>query len=73
MLSLLENAGEDLSFCHEIYRVKTAEAIYERGCRLVGAARIATTSIVAPGEGQSRQRQERFAEAAAQGTGAAAG
>ena len=65
---LLENAGDDLSFYHEIYQVKTAEAIYERGCRLVGAARIATTSAVAPGEGQSRQRQERFA-AAARGTG----
>ena len=65
---LLENAGDDLSFYHEIYQVKTAEAIYERGCRLVGAARIATTSVVAPGEGRSRQRQERFA-AAARGTG----
>lgn len=60
---LLENAGDDLSFYHEIYRVKTAEAIYERGCRLVGAARIATTSTVAAGDGQSRQRQERFAAA----------
>jgi len=70
---LLENAGEDLSFYHEIYRVKTSEAIYERGCRLVGAARIATTSTVVPGEGQSRQRQERFAEAAARAEGASAG
>ena len=69
---LLENAGEDLSFYHEIYQVKTAEAIYERGCRPVGAAKIATTSTVSAGEGQSRQRQERFAEAA-QAKGAAAG
>ena len=60
---LLENAGDDLSFYHEIYQVKAAEAIYERGCRLVGAARIATTSIVTAGEGQSRQRQERFVAA----------
>jgi hypothetical protein len=62
---LLENAGTDLSFYHEIYQVKTAEAIFERGCRPVGAAKIATTSTVVPGEGQSRQRQQRFAEAAA--------
>lgn len=60
---LLENAGEDVSFYHEIYQVKTAEAICERGCRLVGAAQIAPTSIIAPGEGQSRQRQQRFADA----------
>jgi hypothetical protein len=61
---LLENAGDDISFYHEIYQVKTAEAIYERGCRSVGAARIAGTSAVASGEGQSRQRQQRFANAA---------
>jgi hypothetical protein len=62
---LLENAGSDVSFYHEIYQVKTAEAIYERGCRPVGAAVFATTSTVGPGEGQSRQRQQRFAEAVA--------
>jgi hypothetical protein len=62
---LLENAGSDISFYHEIYQVKTAEAIYERGCRPAGAALFTTTSTVSPGEGQSRQRQERFAEAAA--------
>ncbi len=62
---LVENAGEDISFYHEIYQVKTAEAIYERGCRPIGAARIASTSTVTAGEGQSRQRQQRFAGAAA--------
>ncbi len=62
---LLENAGSDVSFYHEIYQVKTAEAIYERGCRPAGAALFTTTSTVSPGEGQSRQRQQRFAEAAA--------
>jgi hypothetical protein len=62
---LLENAGPDISFYHEIYQVKEAEAIYERGCRPVGAAAFAGTSTVAPGEGQSRQRQQRFADAAA--------
>lgn len=64
---LLDNAGADISFYHEIYQVKTAEAIFERGCRPVGAAKIVTTSTVVPGEGQSRQRQQRFAEAATAG------
>ncbi len=61
---LLDNAGTDVSFYHEIYQAKTAEAIYERGCRPVGAALIASTSAVTPGSNQSRQRQQRFAEAA---------
>jgi heme-degrading monooxygenase HmoA len=64
---LLENAGDDLSFYHEIYQVKKAEAIFEKGCRPVGAAMFTTTSPVSAGQGQSRQRQERFAEAAAAG------
>jgi hypothetical protein len=62
---LLENAGSDVSFYHEIYQVKTAEAVFERGCRPAGAALFTTTSTVEPGEGQSRQRQQRFADAAA--------
>ena len=61
---LLENAGSELSFYHEIYQVKTAEAIYERGCQPVGPALFATTSAVSPGEGGSQDRQARFAEAA---------
>jgi hypothetical protein len=66
---LLDNAGPDVSFYHEVYQVKTAEAIYERGCRPVGAALIASTSAVPPGGNQSRQRMERFAEAAAEANG----
>jgi len=61
---LLENAGSDVFFYHEIYQVKTAEAVFERGCRPAGAALFTTTSTVEPGEGQSRQRQQRFADAA---------
>jgi hypothetical protein len=61
---LLENAGPDLSFYHEIYQVAAAEAIYEKGCRPVGPALFATTSAVAPGEGRSKDRQARFAEVA---------
>jgi hypothetical protein len=45
---LIENAGDDLGFYHEIYQARTAEAIYEE---------------VPAGEGHSRDRQRRFAEA----------
>jgi hypothetical protein len=61
---LLENAGEDLSFYHEIYQVKSAEAIFEKGCVPVGPALFATTSAVEAGEGRSKDRQQRFVEAA---------
>lgn len=61
---LLENAGSDLSFYHEIYQVKAAEAVYERGCLPVGPALFTTTSAVEAGEGQSQQRQDRFLDAA---------
>jgi hypothetical protein len=61
---LLENAGEDISFYHEIYQVKAAEAVYEKGCLPVGPAAFATTAAVEAGEGQSKQRQRRFSEAA---------
>jgi hypothetical protein len=66
---LLENAGSDLSFYHEIYQIKTAEAIYEKGCRPVGPARFSTTAPVTAGEGGSRARQTRFAETAQTTTG----
>lgn len=61
---LLENVGPDLSFYHEIYQVKAAEAIYEKGCRPVGPAAFAAISPVAAGEGRSKDRQARFAAAA---------
>jgi hypothetical protein len=61
---LVENAGPDVSFYHEIYQARSAEAIYERSCKPVGPALFTTTSTVSPGEGQSRQRQARFADAA---------
>lgn len=61
---LVENAGPDVSFYHEIYQMNAAEAIYERGCQPVGPAMFVSTSNVAPGEGHSKERQERFAEAA---------
>lgn len=61
---LLENAGPDVSFYHEIYQVKSAEAIYEKGCKPVGPALFVSTSPVASGEGRSKHRQERFQAAA---------
>jgi hypothetical protein len=66
---LLEHAGADLSFYHEIYQVKTAEAIYERGCRAVGPAVFAPISTVTAGEGRSKERQARFAAAATDAVG----
>ena len=66
---LLENAGSELSFYHEIYQVKAAEAIYEKGCRPVGPAHFAMTSAVTPGEGGSKDRQARFVEAGSAATG----
>jgi hypothetical protein len=59
---LLQNAGADISFYHEIYQVKTAEAIFEKGCLPVGPAIFSTTSSIKAGEGGSRARQQRFAE-----------
>jgi len=61
---LLQNAGSDLSFYHEIYQVKSAEAIFEAGCLPVGPALFATTSSVSGGEGRSKDRQQRFVDAA---------
>jgi hypothetical protein len=58
---LLDNAGEDLGFYHEIYQARTAEAIYEHGTRPVGPAVFCATEEVPAGGGQSRARQERFA------------
>jgi Monooxygenase af470-like len=61
---LIENVGQGVGFYHEIYQVKTAEAIYERGTRPVGPALFCSTETVPTGEGRSRQRQQRFADAA---------
>jgi hypothetical protein len=61
---LLQNAGSNLSFYHEIYQVKAAEAIFEKGCLPVGPALFATTSQVEAGEGHSKDRQRRFEEMA---------
>jgi Domain of unknown function (DUF4188) len=61
---LTDNKGKGLSFYHEIYQCKTAEAIFELGSLPVGPATFCKTSAVASGEGRSRERQRRFVEAA---------
>ena len=62
---LLENSGPDVSFYHEIYQARTAEAIFERGTKPVGPALFCSLETVEPGEGRSRERQRRFADTAA--------
>lgn len=64
---LLQNSGPDISFYHEIYQAKSAEAIFEKGCLPVGPAVFASTSAVSAGEGRSRDRQQRFVDQANSG------
>lgn len=47
-----------------IYKLKTAEAIYEGGTKAVGPALFCSLYPVEGGEGKSKERQQRFAEAA---------
>lgn len=61
---LIDNQGKGVGFYHEIYQLKTAEAIYERGTQPVGPALFCSLHSVEPGEGKSKERQQRFAEAA---------
>jgi hypothetical protein len=63
---LLDNAGPELSFYHEIYQAKTAEAIYEVGCKPVGPAVFTGMQTIPSGEGRSKDRQQRFAQAQAE-------
>jgi hypothetical protein len=60
---LVDHSGPDLSFYHELYQARTAEAIYDRGARPVGPALFCTVLPSAEGQGRSRQRQQRYAEA----------
>jgi hypothetical protein len=62
---LFQNVGNGLAFYHEIYEIKTAEAVYEPGTLPVGPALFSTQIPVARGEGRSRERQRLFREAAA--------
>ncbi|MDX1932737.1 MAG: phenylacetaldoxime dehydratase family protein [Capsulimonadales bacterium] len=62
---LVANSGQGVGFYHEIYQAATAEAIYESGTRPVGPAVFCAVDSVPSGNGQSRRRQERFAEAKA--------
>lgn len=60
---LRDHAGQDLGFYHEIYRARTAEAIYEEGTAPVGPALFCSTEVVEGGKGLSRDRQRTFARA----------
>jgi hypothetical protein len=61
---LMENERKGLGFYHEIYQVKTAEAIYEAGTQAVGPALFCSLQSLKSGEGKSKERQLRFTEAA---------
>jgi hypothetical protein len=60
---LREHTGNGLGFYHEIYRARTAEAIYEEGTAPVGPALFCSTEVVEGGKGRSRDRQSAFARA----------
>jgi hypothetical protein len=61
---LMEHAGKGVGFYHEIYQAKAAEAIYEQGTRPVGPAMFSSLERTKGGDGHSRERQQRFLEAA---------
>lgn len=61
---LMENKGKGVGFYHEIYQLKTAEAIYEPGTQAVGPALFCSLHAVESGQGKSKERQQHFAEAA---------
>ncbi|HEX5140907.1 MAG TPA: DUF4188 domain-containing protein [Dehalococcoidia bacterium] len=61
---LMDNDGKGLSFYHEIYQCKSAEAIFERGTAAVGPGAFCETSPTELGGNRSVERQRRFDEAA---------
>lgn len=63
---LIEHDGQGLSFYHEIYQCKTAEAVFERGTPPIGPGTFCSTTAIEMGEGRSVERQQRFMEAAGQ-------
>jgi hypothetical protein len=60
---LLEHRGKGVGFHHEIYTVSAAEAIYEAGTLPIGPATFCALETVRSGEGRSRERLQRFADA----------
>ncbi|MDM9384377.1 DUF4188 domain-containing protein [Chlorogloeopsis sp. ULAP01] len=61
---LTENAGRGLGFYHEIYQVKTAEALYKPGIKPVDPGVFCSLHSVKNGEGKSKERQQCFVRAA---------
>ncbi len=58
-----QHFGQGVGFYHEVYQVRTAEAIYLPGTRPVGPALFCDRVTVASGEGRSLDRQQRFEQA----------
>ena len=63
---LIEHDGQGLSFYHEIYRCKTAEAVFEKGMPPIGPGSFCTTSSTELGGNRSVERQQRFLDAQSQ-------
>lgn len=59
---LVEHDGQGLSFYHEIYQCKTAEAVFTGRTEPVGPGTFCATSPMELGSNRSQQRQDRFAE-----------
>ncbi|MEH2066637.1 MAG: DUF4188 domain-containing protein [Nostoc sp.] len=57
---LVDNTGKGVAFYHEIYQIKTGEAIYEPSTKPVGPALFCSVQPVKVGEGLSKERQQRF-------------
>jgi hypothetical protein len=60
---LVEHRHLGMGFYHEIYQVKTAEAIYDPGTPPIGPAAFCSQVPAQGGEGRSKDRQQRFATA----------
>lgn len=60
---LVEHRHHGMGFYHEIYQVKTAEAIYDPGTPPVGPALFCSQVPAEGSEGRSRDRQQRFKSA----------
>ena len=60
---LLEHDDQGVSFYHEIYQCRTAEAVFEKGVTPIGPGAFCTISSTELGGNRSQERQQRFLEA----------
>jgi len=61
---LRHNQSNGVSFYHELYVAKSAEAIYTEGMRPVGPAVFCSTEPARGSDGRSKDRQRKFVESA---------